>query len=546
MIKKQFLMLLVMAVFGLNACKPKAPLATGLTAVDSTDLKVYAEVELTSNISHLSTNEKEMLKLMFQVAEIMEDLFWQEAYGTKDSLLSKISNPDLLQFAKVNYGPWDRLNDNKPFINGFGSKALGAGFYPQDMTKVEFDDLADSNKTSLYTMIRRNDKGALEVVWYHQYFKAEIEKAAALIKHAATLAEDSGLRNYLNLRAEALLTDQYQASDMAWMDMKNSNIDFVVGPIENYEDQLFGYKAAHEAFILVKDIEWSKKLAYYAQFLPKMQENLPVEAAYKREKPGQDVDINAYDVVYYAGDCDAGSKTIAINLPNDEYVQLNKGSRKLQLKNAMKAKFDKIMLPISQELIAPDQLKYVTFDAFFANVMFHEVAHGMGIKNTLDGKNQVRTALKEQYSAIEEGKADILGLFIITQLIEMGEIDSSKMMDNYVTFLAGIFRSIRFGAASAHGKANLMRFNFFLEKQAFMRNTNGTYSINLQKMKEASASLTADILRVQGDGNYEAAKAYVEKWTVMSPQLKADLDRLAKAGIPKDVYYKQGPKMLGL
>jgi hypothetical protein len=554
--RKIILLFSLFAIIGFSACNnaensskaDKSPEKTNdnYTLVEGTPINIYAKVQLTSDISHLSASEKEVLKIMFQVADIMEDIYWQEAYGDRDALLAKIGDENLKLFTKINYGPWDRLNGNKAFLNGFGAKPDGANFYPTDMTKEEFEALEDSNKKNLYTVLRRDENGALKVVWYHEAFKEEIAKAADLLKKASEIAENPELKTYLSLRAEALLTDNYQPSDMAWMDMKNSNIDFVVGPIENYEDHLFGYKAAHESFILIKDVKWSEKLKYYAQFLPQMQKELPVDAKYKAETPGSDVDLNAYDVVYYAGDCNAGSKTIAINLPNDEEVQLQKGSRKLQLKNAMRAKFDKILIPISEVLIDPEQRSHIQFDAFFANTMFHEVSHGMGIKNTITGNGTCRTALKEQYSALEEGKADILGLYLVTKLANMGELGEIDLNDNYVTFMASIFRSIRFGAASAHGKANLIRFNYFLERGAFTRLENGTYHVNIEKMKEASTSLTQDILKLQGDGDYEVAKAFVDKWSVVTPQLKEDLQRLADANIPKDIYYEQGPQVLGL
>jgi peptidase M49-like protein len=320
----------------------------------------------------------------------------------------------------------------------------------------------------------------------------------------------------------------------------------VLGPIENYEDQLFGYKAACESFILIKDKEWSDRLTRFASFLPDMQKNLPIDAKYKKEVPGADADLNAYDVVYYAGDCNAGSKTIAINLPNDEVVQLKKGTRKLQLKNAMQAKFDKILIPISEVVIAPAQRKHLTFDAFFANTMFHEVAHGMGIKNTIDGSGTVREALKETYSSIEEGKADIMGLYLVTKLFEMGEFDKGELMDNYVTFFAGIFRSSRFGAASAHGKANMMRFNYFLEKGAFTKNEDGTYTVVFDKMKDAMISLMQKILVVQGDGDYDACKKWLTEEGIIKPQFQADLEKINNANIPVDIVFKQGPKILGL
>ncbi len=513
----------------------------------SYQMRKYAKVKLTADISHLSDNQKEMLMKLFEAANLMDEIFWVENVDEKDAFILGINNKKLKQYAEINYGPWDELNNLEPFIKGYGAKPAGAQFYPSDMTVEEFEKFDDPNKTSLYTLIRRNNEtGKLECVWYHDGFKERTEKAASLLEEAAELAEDEGFRNYLNLRAQALLTDDYFASDMAWLDMKDNLVDLVIGPIENYTDGLFGYKAAHESFILIKDVEWSNKLSKYAKYLPQLQKELPVEQAYKNEVPGSDAQLNAYDVIFYAGDCNMAGKTIAINLPNDERVQLEKGTRKLQLKNAMKAKFDKILVPISNELISKEQRKHVTFDAFFSNTMFHEVAHGMGIKNTINGNGPVRKALKEKYSAIEEGKADILGLFLVTKLNEMGVFTETDLMDNYVTFMAGIFRSVRFGASSAHGMANMLRFNYFLEKGAFTRGDDGTYAIDFEMMKEASNELTRKILILQGDGDYEKAKAWIETEGKISEQLQEDLDRVNKKGIPSDIYFKQGPQIIGL
>lgn len=509
-------------------------------------LTKFEKVKLTADISHLSSNEKQMLSILFDVAQIMEEIYWQQAFGDKEAFLKGIEDKELRNFAIINYGPWNRLDNNSPFIENYVAKPKGANFYPTDMTDEEFERFDDDRKTSLYTLIRRNEAGNLQCIPYSEAYREQHEKAAELLRQAADLAEDDGLRTYLNLRAEALLTDEYQPSDMAWMDMKTSSIDFVVGPIENYEDALYGYKAAHESFILIKDKEWSEKLSKYASFLPNLQKGLPVDDKYKKEVPGSDADLNAYDVIYYAGDCNAGSKTIAINLPNDEEVQLQKGSRKLQLKNSMQAKFDKIVIPISEMLIAKDQRKYVTFDAFFANVMFHEVAHGLGIKNTINGKGTVRKVLKAYYSAIEEGKADIFGLYLVTKLSEMGEYDNGELMDNYVTFMASLFRSIRFGLASSHGKANMIRFNFFNKMGAFIRNSNGTYSVNFEKMKIAMVKHMQDILKIQGDGDFYAAKKLIEEQAVIPAQLQKDLDRINNANIPVDIYFEQGKDVMGL
>ena len=525
------------------------PQGTTLTPDSTVDvaqrLSIFAPFTLTADISHLSDKEKQILPLLFEAAALMDDIFWKQTIGDKAGFLSSIKDETTRRFAEINYGPWDRLNGNNPFISGIGAKPLGANFYPPDMTAEEFDALADSNKTSLYTLIRRNPDSSLRVVWYHEAYASKVQKAADLLNRAAELAEDAQLKNYLQLRAKALLTDQYRESDFAWMDMKNSNIDFVIGPIENYEDALNGIKAAQEAYILIKDVEWSKRLAHFASLLPELQKGLPVDEKYKQEVPGSDADLNAYDVVYYAGDCNAGSKTIAINLPNDEQVQLEKGSRKLQLKNAMRAKFDMILVPIAQQLMDPAQQKYIKFDAFFENTMFHEVAHGLGIKNTLTGSGTVREALKEQYSAIEEAKADILGLYMVTKLYEMGELSQGEVMDNYVTFMAGIFRSVRFGAASAHGKANMLTFNYFAENQAF-DNENGKYMVNFDKMKAAVEGLGGMILTLQGDGNYNGVKEVITTKSVIPANLQTDLDRLKEAGIPVDIVFTQGKSQLEL
>ena len=415
------------------------------------------------------------------------------------------------------------------------------------MTKEEFEALESTDKTSLYTIVRRNENGDLYTIPYHTAFENETNQAIELIQKAAALAEDEGFKEYLELRAEALATDDYFKSDLAWMSMKSNKIDFVVGPIENYEDALYGYKAAHESFILIKDLEWSEKLTKFAALLPELQKSLPVADEYKAEVPGSDSDLGAYDAVYYAGDCNAGSKTIAINLPNDERVHIEKGSRKLQLKNSMKYKFDKILLPISNLVICEEQRQYVKFDAFFENTMFHEVAHGLGIKNTINDKGTVREAIKEQYSALEEGKADILGLFMVVKLAEMGELGEKDLMDNYVTFMAGLFRSIRFGAASSHGKANMVRFNYFAENGAFTRDeTTGTYKVDFDKMTEAMNSLGEKILIIQGNGDYEGAKAMVTELGLIKEQLQFDLDRINDSGIPRDIRFKQGKEVLGL
>jgi hypothetical protein len=541
---------LLWAACQLGCAPAEAPEETSQaeTAMSDIDQRLakYTTVRLTTD-AELSDAQRQMIALLIEAAEAMDDAFWMQAYGDKDELLSSLDDKTR-RYAEMNYGPWDRLDDNHPFVDGVGPKPDVANFYPRDVTREEVEQAAagDPAITAPYTMVRRGEDGQLTAIPYSDFFAEEYELAADKLRAAAELAEDAGLKKYLTLRADALLSDDYYPSDLAWMDMKDNVLDVVIGPIENYEDRLLGAKTANEAYVLVKDTEWSARLSKYAALLPALQAGLPVPDEYKQDEAGSDSDLNAYDVLYYAGDCNAGSKTIAINLPNDERVQEAKGSRRLQLKNAIRAKFDKILVPIAGELIGEDQRSHVTFDAFFGNTMFHEVAHGLGIKNVLDGSGTVRAAMKDHASALEEGKADVLGLYMVTALHADGELGDADLMDNYVTFLASIFRSIRFSSASAHGRANLIRFNFFQEMQAFTRDEAGHYRIDPDKVQPAIDALSEKILRLQGDGDYDVVAAFVDRYAVEGETLRTDLDRLAAAGIPVDVVFEQGVEVLGL
>ncbi|MGE6218197.1 dipeptidyl-peptidase 3 family protein [Nubsella zeaxanthinifaciens] len=507
-------------------------------------LPIYEKVRLSTDLNLLTPNERQVLPLLIEAAQIMDELFWKQAYPQRDSLLATIKDEKTKDFVRINYGPWDRLNGDKPFVAGIGPKPLGVNFYPADMTKEELEKSDVKDKNGLYSVIRR-ENGKLVAIPYHIYFATELQKASSLLKQAALITDNEGLKKYLNLRADALITDNYTASDYAWLDMKTNGLDIIIGPIENYEDKLFNARASFESYVLVKDKEWSKRLAKYVTLLPELQRGLPVADKYKKEVPGTDSELNAYDVVYYAGDCNAGSKTIAVNLPNDEKIQQEKGTRRSQLKNAMKAKFDKILVPIANVLIDASQQKYVKFDAFFANVMFHEVAHGLGIKNTVTGKGMVRSALQEQYSWLEEGKADVLGLYMVTGLLKKGELQGD-IKDYYTTYMAGILRSVRFGAASAHGKANMQCFNYFQEKGAFERTAQGTYKVNYEKFATAMNELSALILTLQGNGDKAAVEKAQKERGIIKPELQADLDMLAQKGIPVDIIFEQGVDVLGM
>jgi hypothetical protein len=534
----------------LASCGVETPPVATIQPLSTVDPRpeIYADFQLTADLSELSDNQREMIKVLIDASQIMDDLYWRQAYGDDyEEWLDSIADVDTRRFAELNYGPWDRLDGDKPFIEGVGAKPPGANIYPADMSKEEFEQAYLPGKVGLYSLIRRNADGSLKLIPYHVAYAEELKEAAVLLRNAAKLAESSDFANYLKLRAAALISDEFQISDMYWMDVRDNDIDVVIGPIETYDDALFGYRAAYESYVLIKDHEWSDRLSRFAAFLPQLQAGLPVPDEYKWETPGTDSDLNAYDVVYYAGASNAGGKTIAINLPNDEEVQLARGTRRLQLKNAMRAKFDKILEPIADELIDESQRSHVTFDAFFANTMFHEVAHGLGIKNTIDGRGTVREALLESASSMEEGKADILGLYMITELHKAGELGDVDLHDFYVTFMAGIFRSVRFGAASAHGKANMVRFNFFLDSGAFERDAEtGRYRVDFERMALAITDLSRLLLTLQGDGDYDGVSELLETKGIISDGLQADLDRLTSAGIPVDITFQQGVAELGL
>lgn len=541
------------------------PTDTEVPAVDyAAMIEDYVPVKLEADLSGLSDRQRSILPILIRAARIMDGLFWRQAYGDPEQLLAGIEDPDARQLVEVNYGPWDRLGDNRPLLSGIGEKPPGANFYPRDMTQEEFAEAAASDAAleSLYTLVRRSDDGVLQAVPYHAAFRDEISTVAGLLRTAAAGAEDEGFRRYLELRAGALETGEYQPSDSAWLDMRDNAIDLVIGPIETYEDRLFGRKAAFEAYVLIKDKDWSRRLERFSAMLPELQDGLPVADEYKSEEPGTKAQLNAYDVLFYAGDCNAGAKTIAINLPNDEQLHLEKGSRRLQLKNAMRAKFENILLPIADLLVDPAQRESISFDDFFENTMFHEVAHGLGIKNTLTGRGTVREALQETSSALEEAKADILGLHMVGRLHAAGELVSGSTADgrpsptgggaadsaatggnpvgNYVTFMAGILRSIRFGASSAHGVANAITLNYFEKAGAFSRDgETGTYRVDPDRMRSAVDALAGEILRLQGDGDHAAAQEFIGTYGTLAAEVRSDLRRLEEAGIPVDVVFLQ-------
>ena len=520
-----------MAIFAMASCADNSEKAL------KEKVESYAVVEVSSPLyDALSENDKYIVSLFRQAGEIMDGLFWKQTFGDKAEI-EALPEGYAKTYAMINYGPWDHLDDNNSFIKEYGVKPLGCQYYPQDMTMEEWNAFDDPEKLNLYTVIRRDENGALKTVWYRDEYKEELEKVCALLEEAAALTTNEGMRTYLTERVKAFRTDDYLASDLAWMDMKDCNMDLVIGPIENYDDHLFEAKAAYECFILLKDETRSANLAKYVALLPTLQKMLPCAPEYKTFVPGTSSDLNVYDAIFYAGDCNAGSKTIAINLPNDERVHAAKGARRLQLYNSMMAKFDKIMAPIGEVLVEPSQIKYLTADAFFWNVTFHEVAHGLGVKQTINGKGTVDAAMGSEKTTWEEAKADILGLFMVNKLIEMGEITEITKEESIATFIAGIVRSVRFGSASSHGKANMMCYNYMEEHGAFSRNEAGKWVIDFEKAAEVMNSWAELILETQATGNLEFAQEYSAKNASIRETLAADVAKVNEAGIPRDIVF---------
>lgn len=499
----------------------------------------FSHVTLDADLSHLSSQEKRMVPHLVAAARAMEAVFWHEAYGDRNTLMdAHKGDSKILNLFEIHFGPWDRYNDNAPFVQSFGPKPPGAGFYPKDSTKsdIERAAIADPSILGPYSLVRKNSKGDLYATPYHKAFAKEHAEAAHHLFEAAKLAENPTFATYLRARAASLLNDDYQSSDMAWMDLQGSNLDVIIGPIEGYEDQLMGVKTAHEAFVLVRDQKGSEQLRQYERLLPDWQKALPVPPDYKKETPGTRSDIGTYNVLLYAGDASV-TRPIAVNLPNDPQVQKTKGSRRLQFKNAIQAKYDKILVPMADALLENAQRSRVSFDSFFENTLMHELAHGLGIHTTLIGGESVESTLKESAWMLEEAKADTIGLFLVLHQHQQGMLSRETLHDHFTTAFASMFRAIRFGPSSSHARANLIQFNYLMEKGAIERLENDRYRLDLGIAPKAITDLVGIILRIQGDGDLEGLLHLEARYGPMDPGLKSDLEKVNRTGIPLDVVF---------
>ncbi len=504
----------------------------------------YAAVDLQVDLSHLTERERTLISKLIEAGKIIDKIFWyqasHDAIAVRDSLAAINSDEakKYLEFVMLNYGPYDDLSDKARFVgDGPDRRPLGGGFYPSDMTKEEFEEFVKANPNleaamkNDYTIITR-DNGVLKAVPYSIYYK-ESQELALKLEEAAQFADNESLRNYLIQRANSIRTDNYFPSDMAWMDITDSNVDIVIGPIENYQDEMFNYKTAHEAVIMVKDPEATKELEMYKANLDNFEKHLPIEDKFKNKTIGDGNIIQVCNVLYFGGDCNQAIKTIAAALPNDPKVADAKGRKLSMYKNHMEAKFTAIVKPIGELMFSAERSKYLSSKAFTSFVTLHEVSHALGPKYTSTAsKEEIRSALKDRYSAIEETKADILSMYNHKYLLESGQYESEYIKQAITTYVAGLYRSIRFGGG-AHFRANLIQLNFLKEKGAILKNANGKFDIDETIFFNIVEELAREILTIQIEGDYAKAGEILDKYSVITPEIENEIKALAD--IPRDI-----------
>jgi hypothetical protein len=543
-------LLLAISMFAWVGCSSAPPAAEKETPMSDLAKKIarFAPTEVTANAAALSEGDRQALGKIIEAAKLLDPLFLRQVWSGNPELEAKLAadtteaGKETYHYFRINKGPWSRLDHNEAFLPGPSTeKPPGAGFYPDGMKKEEFErwfaGISPARKEaaqSYFTVIRRDAKGELVPVPYSEEYKEYLGPAAKLLREAAALTPNATLKKFLTLRADAFEKNDYYASDVAWMDL-DAPIDVTIGPYETYEDEMFGYKAAFEAYVGLRDEAESDKLARFAGYLQELENNLPFDAKYRNPKLGAAAPIRVIDVVFTAGDGNRGVQTAAYNLPNDERVIKEKGSKRVMLKNVQQAKFDKTLVPISRVVLGAADQANVSFDAFFTHVLAHELMHGLGPHNiTVAGQpSTVRLSLKDQYSAIEEAKADATGLWALGYLMDTGKLDKAEAAKFYTTFLASMFRSVRFGINEAHGKGVALQFNYLVEKGGIKVNEDGTFAIDSAKIKDAITQITGELLTLEAEGSYEKAKALLDKYAVMMPAMRRALDKLES--VPVDI-----------
>jgi len=531
---KRFLLLAALSIVAAVSCSkgPQSPFAHRVAD--------YAVVTFEApDLSGITDNGKEVLRLYRYAADVVDSIYWQQYFGDRQALLDGIEDPYQKTFAEINYGPWDRA-DGSSFVEGYGDRPAGAGFYPSDMTVAEFNAWDNPDKDSPYTLVRRAADGSLETVWYHDAFKSYIEKIENALKVAADVTIKPSVRKYLLAKAEALKTDNYYESSLAWLDMDDSKMDLVIGPNEVTDDQLLGIKRSYEAYVLLKNEAKTNELMQYVSRISELQEDLPGDPAYKAFQPGAGSNIFSCDALYYAGKANAGVKVIALNLPFDADVQRDRGTRTILLQNVIQSKFNYIIKPTAERLLDAETAEHVSSDAFFWNIVFREVAHGLGVKETVNGKGSVDQALGSVAATFEELKSNAAGVLLVSKLQKRFNIRNHYFSkdDALTTFFASLVRSERFGEASALGRSRVIIYNYLNEAGAFKHKPSGQYDLDLDKMEKALSDLTAFVLKTQATGDRDGALAFENKYSKRSSDYEIDLRNLRIEMIPADIILK--------
>ena len=525
---RKFSIALCLAALVLVSCEPRRSKGAQL-------LENYALVTIPApDLSGITDNGKEVLNLYRFAADQADAIYWEQSFGPKETF-ANLEDAAARSFAEVNYGPWNRIDD-EPFLEGYGPKPAGANFYPSDMTAEEFDALKDPAKYSPYTLIRRKENGALETVWYHDAFKDRVQKIADLLRAAADITIKASVRDYLLKMADALLTDNYYESEKAWLEMTDSKMDLVIGPNETIDDELYGIKASYGAYVLLKNLDRTASLNALSARLPELQASLPGDAAYHSFVPGMESNIFSCDVIYYGGYANAGYKVIAINFPYDARVQEEYGTRTILFDNIIREKFNRTVFPAGMLLFEGADCAHLDANAFYWNIVFREVAKGLGVKETITGKGTVVEALGNEALTLEKAKSNVLGAYLCAQEVDAHRVDALIMkQDVLATFVANVIRSTRFGFGDATGRGNLIIYNYLVEQGGITRKVSGKYDIDYARTEEAIASLGAEILKLQATGDLAAATEFVNKYAVVASTIKADIVNLELEKIPVDI-----------
>jgi hypothetical protein len=512
-------------------------------------IRRFAPTEITADVSRLSDGDRKALAKIIEAAKLLDPLFLRQVWSGNEALRNKLAADSTaegkakLHYFRINAGPWSRLDKNEPFIDGVPhEKPKNANYYPDDMTKQEFEswvktlpEAEQKRATGFFSVIRRDADKKLKLVPYNEEYREFLEPAAKLLREAAELTTNATLKNFLTKRADALKSDDYYASDVAWMEL-DAPIDLTFGPYETYEDELFSYKAGFEAYVTVRDEAESEKLKKFSGWLQDLEDNLPFDPKYRNPKLGAAAPIRVVDLAFSSGDGNHGVQTAAFNLPNDERVVKEKGTKRVMLKNTQEAKFKQTLIPISKVVLDVARQSEVDFDSFFTHILAHELMHGLGPHNiNVGGKGTtVRQQLKDLYSAVEEAKADMTGLWALQYLIDKGLVDKKLERTMYTTFLASAFRSVRFGITEAHGRGVALQFNYLLDEGAFKVNdADGTFNVDPAKIKDAVRKLTGELLTIEAEGSYEKAKAMLDKYALIRPAMQKAFDKLTD--VPVDI-----------